>query len=203
MSVRHALLGLLSQKPRHGYELLTAFTALVGGEKNWEVKPAQIYMTLNRLKEAGLVQVGRVEQEGGTEKQIYSITEKGKLELKEWLSSPVKTTYRRDEFFIKWMISLALDEGDSARLLYIQRASLFKELHKLNQEKMKIDPDTELAQVLLLEQAIMHTEADLRWLDMIEARLDELMRQPLPEVEVRARGRPAKRQGGGPDHDSG
>jgi len=192
MSVRNALLGLIRQKPRHGYELLTAFTALVGGEKNWEVKPAQIYMTLNRLNEAGLIHIERVEQEGGTEKQIYAITEKGEAELKKWLEEPVKTTYRRDEFFLKWMISLALEDEDPVRLLYLQRASLYKELHKLNQEKMKANPGTELAHVLLLDQAIMHTEADLRWLDMIEARLDEIKRQPLPEGEPRARGRPTK-----------
>jgi hypothetical protein len=43
-----------------------------------------------------------------------------------------------------------------------------------------------------LDQAIMHLEADLRWLDMIEARLDEIEDQPLPEPEMRPRGRPPK-----------
>jgi hypothetical protein len=38
----------------------------------------------------------------------------------------------------------------------------------------------------------MHLEADLRWLDMIEARLDEIRRQPLPEPESKPRGRPKK-----------
>ncbi len=38
----------------------------------------------------------------------------------------------------------------------------------------------------------MHLEADLRWLEMIEARLDEVKRQPLPEPEVKLRGRPPK-----------
>ena len=55
MSVRFAILGLLAQKPRHGYELHAAFEVVVGGDANWEVKPAQIYMTLERLEEAGLV----------------------------------------------------------------------------------------------------------------------------------------------------
>jgi DNA-binding PadR family transcriptional regulator len=51
MSVRNAILGLLAQRPRHGYELRAAFEALVGGEAIWEVKPAQIYTTLARLEE--------------------------------------------------------------------------------------------------------------------------------------------------------
>ena len=42
MSVRYAILGLISQKPRHGYETRIAFETLIGGDGNWEVKPAQI-----------------------------------------------------------------------------------------------------------------------------------------------------------------
>ena len=55
MSVRNAILGLLAQKPRHGYELHAAFSAVVG-EATWDVKPAQIYTTLERLEESGLVE---------------------------------------------------------------------------------------------------------------------------------------------------
>jgi hypothetical protein len=44
----------------------------------------------------------------------------------------------------------------------------------------------------LLDKAIMHVEADLRWLDTIEGRLDEIRRQPLPEPETKPRGRPKK-----------
>ena len=78
MSVRHAILGLLAQRPRHGYELRLGFEALAGGEQLWEVKPAQIYSTLARLAEGGLVQQEGVEQGGGPEKRIYSITPAGK-----------------------------------------------------------------------------------------------------------------------------
>jgi hypothetical protein len=49
-----------------------------------------------------------------------------------------------------------------------------------------------MAQILLLDKAIMHLEADLRWLDMIERRLDDIKGQPLPEPEIRRRGRPRK-----------
>lgn len=45
MSVRNAILGLLADHPRHGYELRAAFEALAGGEDVWAVKPAQVYTT--------------------------------------------------------------------------------------------------------------------------------------------------------------
>jgi hypothetical protein len=49
-----------------------------------------------------------------------------------------------------------------------------------------------LAQILRLEKAIMHLEAELRWLDIIEQRLEDIKEQPLPEPNLRPRGRPRR-----------
>ncbi len=192
MTVRNALLGLLEQKPRHGYELHDAFEAVIGGEQIWDVKPAQIYTTLNRLEKGGLVVQQSVEQEGGPERQIYALTEAGRKALREWFLSPVSSRHERDEFFLKLMMSLATGDVDPRRVIYVQRASLYRDLHGLTVQRGEADPLHELAFILLLDQAIMHLEADLRWLEMVEARLDEVRRQPLPEPESRPRGRPPK-----------
>ena len=192
MSVRNALLGLLEQHPRHGYELHAAFEAMVGGRQNWDVKPAQVYTTLSRLEKKGLVVVEALGQEGGPEKRIYAITPDGREALRAWLSTPVSTEHQRDEFFLKLMLSLACDEADPRGIIYTQRASLYRELHDVTARRGKADPQSELAHILLLDQAIMHLEADLRWLEMIEARLNEVARQPLPEPQARPRGRPPK-----------
>jgi len=192
MSVRNALLGLLEQRPRHGYELHDAFEAVVGGEENWDVKPAQIYTTLTRLEQGGLIVEESLEQDGGPEKRIYALTPAGREALRDWLYAPVRTEHQRDEFFLKLMIGLATGEADPYRIIYTQRASLYRDLHDLTARRSQADPRSELAHILLLDQAIMHLEADLRWLDMVEARLDEVRRQPLPEPESRPRGRPPK-----------
>ena len=192
MSVRNALLGLLGQRPRHGYDLRAAFEAVVGGEENWDVKPAQVYSTLSRLEESGLIAQEAVEQEGGPERRVYAITPAGRQELVNWLTSPVQAQHQRDEFYLKLMLCLATGEVDPRKAIYAQRASLYQELHALTAQRAQANPRTQLAHILLLDQAIMHLEADLRWLDMVEARLDEVARQPLPEPEARPRGRPPK-----------
>ena len=192
MSVRNALLGLLAQQPRHGYELHDAFEAMVGGKQNWDIKPAQVYTTLSRLEKSGLVAQDSVEQNGGPEKVIYTITERGLEELNIWLSEPVKTTHQRDEFYVKLMLCLATGNGSPRQIIYTQRGSLFQELHGLTTQRTEADPLSELAHILLMDQAIMRVEADLRWLDMVETRLDEIAEQPLPEPESRRRGRPPK-----------
>ncbi len=221
MSVRNALLGLLEQKPRHGYELRAAFEAMVGGQGNWDVKPAQIYSTLARLEEARLV-VQRdsggeglsgpcgnpgvpgaapppaAPKTGGPEKRVYAITPAGRAELEAWFSSPTPTNHQRDEFFLKLMLCLATG-GDARRLIYTQRAGLYQELHALTAGRDRASPQKELALILLHEQAMAHLEADLRWLEIIETRLDEMSRQPLPQPELRRPGRPRKNRDGGPE----
>jgi DNA-binding PadR family transcriptional regulator len=193
MSVRHAVLGLLAQRPRHGYELHAAFEALVGGVANWEVKPAQVYTTLSRLEEAGLIDCASDMGEGDEPgRRIYAITSQGVQALQEWFTHGVAPEHQRDEFFVKLMVALASGEADPGRLIQNQRSCLYQELHAATTLRDNYDPRAEMAQILLVDKAIMHLEADLRWLDITEMRLDEVKNQPLPEPEERPRGRPKK-----------
>jgi len=194
LSVRNAILGLLAQKPRHGYELHAAFSAVVG-EATWDVKPAQIYTTLERLEESGLVQTKSDLGEGREpDRRIYAITRDGRDALKGWFEDGVVTEHQRDEFYVKLMIGLVSGEADPARIIQTQRARLYQELHDATAHRDTHDPQTEMAQILLIDKAIMHLEADLRWLDMIEMRLEAIKGQPFHEPEIRRRGRPKKVQ---------
>ncbi len=192
MSVRHAVLGLLAQHSRHGYELRAAFQAIVGGEEMWEVKPAQIYTTLARLARDGLVAPQAVEQDAGPEKRIFAITPAGRKFLRQWFACGSGHAHQRDEFFIKLMIALVSGIADPYQLLHTQRNYLYQQLHALTTQRAHADPRRELAKILLLDKAVMHLEADLRWLDITEARLDEVRQQPLPAPESKPRGRPRR-----------
>jgi DNA-binding PadR family transcriptional regulator len=187
---------LLAQKPRHGYDLRAAFEALVGGEANWEVKPAQIYSTLDRLRENGFVQEEGVAQEGGPEKKIYALTASGIKELGRWFETGVEGEHQRDEFFVKLMLSMANKKASPHKVIQAQRARLYQDLHDQTQRRNNADPGRELAQIFLLDKSIMHLDADLKWLDLIEGRLDEIRKQPLPYPEVKQRGRPRRSEHG-------
>ena len=192
MSVRHAVLGLLAQHPRHGYELRAAFTAVVGGEENWDVKPAQIYTTLARLEKGGLVVENAVAQDAGPEKRVYAITPAGRKILREWFACGIELEHQRDEFFMKLMIGFVSGVADPYKLIQTQRTHLYQDLHAITAQRSRADPKKELANILLLDKVVMHLEADLRWLDITEARLDEIRKQPLPEPESKPSGRPKK-----------
>ncbi len=156
------------------------------------MKPAQIYTTLARLEESGLVSQQAVEQESGPEKRIYRLTRRGRAELAQWFATGVTGEHQRDEFFVKLMLSLATNQADPYRVIQAQRGGLYQDLHDVTARRDRADAKTELAQIFLLDKTIMHLEGDLRWLDLIEARLNDIRRQPLPEPQVRPRGRPKK-----------
>jgi DNA-binding PadR family transcriptional regulator len=184
---------MLAQRPRHGYDLHAAFEALVGGVANWEVKPAQIYTTLTRLEESGLVACASDMGEGDEpDRRIYAITIQGVDALHEWFTNGAAPDHQRDEFYVKLMVALASGEADPVRLIQIQRSCLYQELHAATTLRDSYNPRVAMAQILLIDKAIMHLEADLRWLDIVEMRLEEVKDQPLPEPEVRPRGRPRK-----------
>ena len=153
---------------------------------------SQVYTTLARLEEGGLVAQDSVEQDGGPEKHVYSLTPSGRVELGEWFASGVAAEHHRDEFFVKLMVSLYSDEVDPYQVIRAQRSRLYQDLHALTTRRNATDARRELAQVFLLDKSIMHLDADLRWLDLLEARLDDIRRQPLPQPQVKPRGRPKK-----------
>jgi DNA-binding PadR family transcriptional regulator len=193
MPVRHTLLGLLAKEPRYGYELRASFMALAGGEQAWEVKPAQIYTTLNRMVESGLVARLLPDGADADEKVLFKLTPAGQEELDRWLGEGSLSDPQQDAFFLKLMLSLELPAIDATRLIQTQRSALYQELHRVTAMRGTLDKKTELARILLMDKAIMHIEADLRWLDMIEGRLEEVQRQPVPHAELRPRGRPVNK----------
>ena len=105
-------------------------------KESWDVKPAQVYATLDRLEEAGLVTEDSLAQGAGPEKRIYALTENGQQALRAWFDSGVAADHQRDEFFIKLMVSLAAGQGDPRRIIQTQRVELYQELHNVTPSAM-------------------------------------------------------------------
>lgn len=167
MTVKHALLGLLAQRPMHGYELKSAFEETVG--TLWELNIGQIYNTLRLLERDGLAAFHSQEQEGrGPPRKIYAITEVGRQELARWLSQPVQQPRRlKDEFYIKLIFSRLTGRNLEA-LIWNQRQAYLRVLRQLNDLRAQVDVEQDPFTALLLEGGALHLEADLKWLDRCE-----------------------------------
>lgn len=86
MSLKHGLLGLLNYGPMTGYELDKAFKASLSFF--WQAKTSQVYRELNTMEQSGWLISKQVIQTEKPNKRVYTITEKGKEELLNWLMLP-------------------------------------------------------------------------------------------------------------------
>src|SRR5260221_4787434 len=193
MSVKHSLLALLYQRPMHGYELGKQLNLAISAD--WDVKPGQIASTLTRLNESGLVDYEVVETSDAPDRKVYAITDAGIEELRTWYLTPEVVDYRLgDTFYIKLVLSLIHGPVTSEQELMRQRRELYQQLHEVTELRRKADSQTQLPWALLLDSAIMHLEADLRWIEMCEARLPDLKHYTPPKPEPKTRGRPRRNQ---------
>jgi PadR family transcriptional regulator AphA len=89
MSLRHALLGLLSERPASGYDLLKLFETSLSNV--WPATQSQIYTELTKLAGTGLITVAA---EGPRGRKEYALTDEGLAELRHWLTEtePQRTT---------------------------------------------------------------------------------------------------------------
>jgi DNA-binding PadR family transcriptional regulator len=166
--IKYLLLGLLAGRSRHGYELKAAFEELFGG--TWPLNPGQVYMTLQRLEDEGLVTSEMVEQELLPDRRVFSLTEDGRFELKRWTAEPTDGPVRiRDEMVAKILTAMVADATQPIDLVWTQRTHHLRSIAELRARKS--DPALTVATKLLLEAAILRAEADLRWLDLVEERL--------------------------------
>src|SRR5690349_21339933 len=111
--LRFVLLGLLDAEPRYGYELKAVFEQFLGG--TWPLNIGQIYSSLSKLEDEGLIESQLVPQDDTPDRKVYELTALGRAELAAWANTindePIKL---RDELFLKVAV-LSLKDGKSAR----------------------------------------------------------------------------------------
>jgi DNA-binding PadR family transcriptional regulator len=214
MSVKLGLLALLAEEPMYGARLRAEFEERTGG--TWPLNVGQVYTTLSRLERDGLVEAaGGADEEG---RIAYRLTERGRAEVDAWWLSPVdRESTPRDELVIKLALAVTMPGVDVQCVAQTQRTATLRHLQDLTRLKQRAstqphapDPDEappttddsgrhdghDLAWLLVLENLIFSAEAEVRWLDHVEARLArESMRptRPAPAPQAEASGIPLGR----------
>src|SRR5450631_1452425 len=118
MSVRHALLALLSEGPKYGLQLRQEFEERTGAV--WPLNVGQVYTTLQRLERDGLVESDDSDQEGP--QKGFRITAAGEGELGRWLRTPPDlTSPPRDELVVKVLIAVQAPDVDVHEVIQVHR----------------------------------------------------------------------------------
>jgi DNA-binding PadR family transcriptional regulator len=187
MSLKFGILGLLTEEPLHGYQVKQRFEALLGGTS--EVNIGQVYSTLQRLERDGLV--AATGERGDRGKQAYELTTLGLRALEDWLALPeAEPQELRQDLFVKLLLIRRLANGNLQSLLMSQRRVYLQRLRDLSdmQRRMRQERREDLA--LLVMGAVLHTEADIKWLDAYVEEAPNLMPyQPLKPYEPEEKSR--------------
>jgi DNA-binding PadR family transcriptional regulator len=170
MSVRHALLALLSQGPKYGLQLREEFEENTG--QVWPLNAGQVYTTLQRLERDGLV--AALDDAGdlvpGPQK-VYRITETGSAELAEWLRVPPDlSTPPRDDLVMKVLIAVRVPGTDVPDVIQAHRRYLVQLMQEWTRLK-KDDNGRDLAFALVVDSELFRLDSVIRWLDAAEIRL--------------------------------
>ena len=162
------LLGLLEREPSHGYDLKRDYDALFG--RGRPLPFGQVYATLARLARDGKVVPGPTEPGAGPERRRYAITDDGVAAVESWLAAPVEPEpHLQTVLFAKVTLSLLLGRP-AEHYLDAQRAAHLQRMRELTGRRRTAD----VIDALLADHGLFHLEADLRWIDVTVARLDQL-----------------------------
>jgi DNA-binding PadR family transcriptional regulator len=185
MSVRQALLALLEQGPRYGYQLRAEFEQRTGS--TWPLNVGQVYTTLTRLERDGLVEGTGADDEGHV---MYEVTPAGRDEVSAWFTTPVpRTQPPRDELAIKLALAVTVPGVDVGSLIQRQRTATMTALQDYT--RLKRNGEGDLAWGLVLDSLVFAAEAEIRWLDHCEARLRRAANERDQSEPVARRSSPA------------
>jgi len=183
MSVRHALLALLSEGPKYGLQLREEFEARTG--EVWPLNVGQVYTTLQRLERDGLVEAadGAVAEHDvpggpgapGAPQKAFRITEAGSAELTEWLRVPPDlSSPPRDELVMKVLVAVTVPGTDVHEIIQAHRTYLVQLMQEWT--RLKEDDDgTDVAFALVVDAELFRLDSVVRWLDAADARLRRAM----------------------------
>jgi DNA-binding PadR family transcriptional regulator len=170
MSVRHALLALLSEGPKYGLQLRQEFEAGTG--EVWPLNVGQVYTTLQRLERDGLVESDGGEADGP--QKGYRITESGGRELDEWLRTPPDLVPPpRDELVIKVLVALRIPGIDVHDVIQVHRRHLVETMQRFTHVKSEAD-EGDLGLALVVDAELFRFDAIVRWLDATDSRLKRM-----------------------------
>jgi DNA-binding PadR family transcriptional regulator len=168
MNVPLTLLGLLEREPSHGYDLKRDYDAYFGRDK--PLSFGQVYATLSRLARDGKVMISEIGPGDGPDRKRYVVTDRGATEFEAWLTEPVEPEPNlQTVLFAKVVLALLLDRP-AGQYLDTQRAAHLHRMRALTEVKRTGG----LIDALLADHGLFHLEADLRWIDLTAARLDQI-----------------------------
>lgn len=160
---RYAILGILLEGPSTGYEIKSLMRRST--VYFWRESDSTIYPMLRVLAEEGKA-LSEVVYVGKKKKEVFSITEKGRMEFKAWFESPTSEEIPRNEFLLKFFF--ATDQKETARLFEerLEKVKQIRKEYKQIEERLENIADSSRKEIRLkaLRYGLTLLESEITWL---------------------------------------
>ncbi len=166
-AVTWAVLGLLEQRPRSGYDVKRAIDRTI--RLFWAASYGQIYPELRRLEEAGWIE-GNDDARGARSRRVYSITSVGRTKLRDWLRGPEWRMELRDESLLRLFFADTLPAGQALALLQTRREGFRQMRALLESLDDGSGPDPPFID-LVYRWGLDYTQWGIEWCEQQEQRL--------------------------------
>jgi DNA-binding PadR family transcriptional regulator len=176
VTVKHALLALLSESPRNGLQLRDEVEARTGEMLSLDV--GQVFTTLPQLERDRLVESG----DAGTDvpRKRFRITAEGEGELAGWLRKPPDlASPLHEELAKKILIALWTPRADVHEVVQVHRRYLVERMQQWTRIKEdKTGHDLGLA--LAVDAKLVRLDSVVRWLGIADRRIAWAASAPPP-----------------------
>lgn len=166
MSHRFLVLGLLSERPRTGYDIKKHVNVMLSAVTN--ASYGTLYPTLHKLLLEGAVKVDEIPQKGRPSKKVYSITKIGQKELEGWLQKPAAADQIKREFLLKLYLAKDLSQTHLQSLVSTRRDQIEETLKTLTTEPEEANNPW---QRWIVKYTLSLCKAEIDWLDDLESQI--------------------------------
>jgi DNA-binding PadR family transcriptional regulator len=191
MSLRYALLALLTAQPMTGYDLARAFRSSVGHV--WHAPDSQIYPELRRMEHDGLITGEEVAWGSRGVKTRYTVTDQGLTAFRDWMAAPLAYSRERNPArlraaYFEWT------DADTVRAQLVAHREHYRELldqwrgqlqlirsreHPIIRRRLEVFPEHEWERIVAFKEfayegMVAQAEQEIAWAEHGLALVDRL-----------------------------
>lgn len=170
-SIEYCLLGLLGERPMHGYELHRELSRKTGLGLIWTVKQAQLYAILAKLEAEALIRAEVRVQGNRPARRVFHLSAKGEEVFDAWMGAVAARKDFRLDFLAKLYFARQ-GKPEAARILLSEQRRLCSSWLAEMRERGASSADRDL-DALVYRFRIGQLESMLAWLDECSAYIEE------------------------------
>ena len=175
---QYAILGSLMEEEIHGYELHQRLSSAIG--PIWHIATSQLYLTLHRLEERGLLSVRVEVQENRPPRKVYAVTTEGEEAFWDWVTLPVRHVRDMRVELLAKLYFLHRLAPERTTLLIDREINFLKRLYDRLFRRNNLPAEDRTFGGLVLQFRLGQVESAIRWLGECREQLTPTSERRIP-----------------------